>query len=463
MRKALLTTCIVILISIGAYSQGTVTGSALDLPAGTASKFLGSITNKFNKLQGNITKQTEGYLDRLEKQEKKLYRKLQKKDSTAAKKLFEGNAKKYAAMRARLHAADSTDIKLKEYLPHYDTLKTSLAFMDKAAANSPEIQQQLGKAKAELQQFGSKMQVANEIKKQIRERKQQLNEQLQRFGMGKDLMAMNKEVYYYQQQLNEYRAMLNDPKKIEQKAIAALKGMLAQLFKLPDNYGSAESLAGLQTVASVQQLLNGRAAAGGPNAGQAMQQGMQQAQAQLKSLKDKINKLGGNSSSVDMPSFTPNKQKTKTFLQRLEYGMNVQTQKVHGILPTTSDIALTAGYKLNDKSTIGIGASYKLGWGTGIKDIHLSSQGMGLRSYVDIKLKGNLWISGGYEQNYLQAFSSYEQLYNIKAWQQSGLIGLTKKYRIGKKTNSMQVLWDFLSYSQQPRAEAIKFRIGYKL
>jgi hypothetical protein len=97
--------------------------------------------------------------------------------------------------------------------------------------------------------------------------------------------------------------------------------MLAQLFKLPDNYGSAESLAGLQTVASVQQLLNGRAAAGGPNAGQAMQQGMQQgmqqAQAQLKSLKDKINKLGGNSSNMDMHGFTPNVYPNLLYTTRL--------------------------------------------------------------------------------------------------------------------------------------------------
>ncbi len=475
MRAAVAAAFMAILVSIVGHGQTAVTGNALELPANTASKFLGSITNKFSKLQSNITKQTEGYLDRLEKQEAKLCKKLQKKDSIAARKLFQDNARKYAAMRARLHAADSTDIKLKEYLPHYDTLKTSLAFMDKAAASNPELQQQLGRAKGQLQQFGNKMQVANEIKKQLKERKQQLAAQLQQFGMGKELMAMNREVYYYGQQLNEYKAMLNDPKKIEQKALALLKGsslyqgfmknnsMLAQLFKLPDNYGTPESLAGLQTVAGVQQLLNGRAAAGGPNAGQAMQQGMQQAQSQLKSLKDKINKLGGGSSNMDMPSFTPNKQKTKTFLQRLEYGMNIQTQKVHGILPTTTDIALTAGYKLNDKSTIGIGASYKLGWGTGIQDIHLTSQGMGLRSFLDVKLKGSFWLSGGYEMNYLQAFSSYEQLYNIQAWQRSGLIGLTKKYRIGKKTNNIQVLWDFLSYSQQPRGEAIKFRIGYKL
>lgn len=456
-------------------AQLTSTESSVFSPA-MASKFLNGIGSKFNSLQQNITQKTEQMLDRMEKQEAKLYKKLQKKDSVAAKKLFAQNAAKYQQLRDKLHGADTNNTKLKEYLPHFDTLKSSLAFLEKGAANNPQLNKELTAAKAQLQLFENKMQVANEIKRQVRERKQQLNEQLQRFGMGKDLIAINKTAYYYQAQLNEYKSLLNDPKKAEQKAIAALRGsslfrdfmkknsLLAQLFKVPDNYGSPESLAGLQTVASVQQLLDQRMAAGGPNAQQMIQQNLQQAQNKLKALKEKINKLGGGSSSMDMPTgFSPNAMRTKSFLQRIEYGLNIQTQKVKGILPTTSDIALTAGYKLNSKSSIGIGASYKLGWGTGIKDIHLTSQGMGLRSYVDIKLKGSIWISGGYEMNYQHAFVKYEELYNIHSWSRSGLVGLTKKYKIGKKANNMQVLWDFLSYSQAPRTEAIKFRIGYVL
>ncbi len=472
--RPLLLAC-TILLYLGASGQ-TATEQPASLSPNTASKFLNGISSKFSKLQGDISRKTEQMLDRMEKQEAKLCRKLQRKDSVAAKKLFASNAAKYQQLRNKLYAADSNNTKLKEYLPHFDTLKTSLAFLEKGAANSPQLNKELTAAKAQLQQFGNRMQVANEIKRQMRERKQQLNEQLQKFGMGKGMLAINKEVYYFQQQLNEYKSLLNDPKKMEQKAIAALRGsslfkdfmkrnsLLAQLFKLPDNYGSPESLAGLQTVASVQQMLDQRIAAGGPNAQQMVQQNLQQARNQLKALKDKVNKLGGGSSSMDMPTgFSPNKMKTKTFLQRIEWGLNIQTQKTRGILPTTSDIAMTAGYRLSEKSTVGLGWSAKVGWGSGIKDIHLSSQGVGLRSYVDIKLKGSFWISGGYEMNYQNAFVKYQELYNIDSWLRSGLIGLTKKYKIGKKTNNMQVLWDFLSYSQTPRTEAIKFRIGYTL
>jgi hypothetical protein len=104
-----------------------------------------------------------------------------------------------------------------------------------------------------------------------------------------------------------------------------------------------------------------------------------------------------------------------------------------------------------------------MGWGKDVSHISLSSQGIGLRSYVDIKLKGSIWITGGYEQNYMQGFDKIPLLNDYSKWQQSGLLGLSKKYKVGKKTGNMQLLWDFLSYEQTPQTQALKFRVGYTL
>ncbi len=459
------------LTNTGICQQGD---NATALPSTTTSKFLNSITSKFDKLQNSITSSTDKMLHHLEKQEAKLEKKLRRKDSTAANKLFADTKARYAALHEKLDSTTNNKT-LKEYIPQFDTLKTSLAFLDKnLKANNP-LTPQLNKAKAELKQFESKLQAANEIKRIIRERKQQLNAQLKEYGLGKELMKMNKEVYYYQQQLNEYKSYLKDPKKIEQKAIALLRetplfkdfmaknSMLAQIFKLPENYGTPQSLAGLQTRANIQQLLDQRIAAGGPNAMQQVRQNIQQAQSKLTELKKQVTKLGGNGSDADMPNFKPNTQKTKSFAQRLEYGFTLQTQKVNGLLPNTSDMALTIGYKLNDKSAVGMGVSYKMGWGTGFNNIKLTNQGVGFRSYLDYKIKGNWWVSGGYEQTYFHEFGKLSDIYNnINVWQQSGLIGVTKKLKIGKKkTSNIQLLWDFLSYQQVPRGEALKFRVGY--
>jgi hypothetical protein len=455
-------------LSKGQSPDSTFNSEALSV------KTIASIDRKINSINERVEKKTLKTLGQLQKQENKLRKKLAVKDSLAAKALFAES--KYQELATKLKDPLEAS-KLKEYIPQFDSLKTSLRFLDQTKSLTSKLpaglSDKIKAANTSIAGLESKLQQAENIKNYIKERKELLKGELQKFGMLKDLKKLNKEAYYYGQQIKEYKDLLKDPKKLEQRAIAELRKLpaftqfmkknsqLAQLFRLPDNYGSAASLAGLQTRASVQSLLQTRFASSGVNPQQYMQQQMGAAQAELNKIKDKINKFGGGSGDIDMPDFKPNSQKTKSFLKRIELGGNVQTQKTNGWLPVTTDFAVTAGYKLNDKSIIGIGGSYKMGWGSGINNIKLTHQGIGLRSFVDMKIKGGFWISGGYERNYQQEFSNISILKDLSGWQTSGLIGLTKKYKIGKKTNNMQFLWDFLSYSQAPRTQPIVFRVGY--
>jgi hypothetical protein len=288
--------------------------------------------------------------------------------------------------------------------------------------------------------------------------------------------------------LQEYQAMLKDPDKIARRALELVRNtpaykdfmqrhsQLAQLFNLPGTGAASgsgatgvEAIAGLQTRAMLTQQIaermgsGGGGSASGMNPQQYIQQQVGQARGELNALKEKINQAGGGADELEMPDFKPNNQKTKSFLKRLEFGINIQSQRSNRLLPTTSDIALQAGYKLNDKSVVGLGIAYKLGWGKGLNEIRLSNEGVGLRTYTDIKLKGSIWITGGYELNYQRSFNSVRELEAYGSWQRSGLLGLSKKYSIGKKKGNMQLLWDFLSYSQVPRTRAIQFRLGYTL
>jgi hypothetical protein len=305
--------------------------------------------------------------------------------------------------------------------------------------------------------------------------------------MDKQLLGMNKTVYYYQQQLSQYKSMLNDKQKMEQTILSAVSqlpsfksfiqknGMLAQLFPSPANFGTTQAITGLQTSAQVgasiaQRIGNpvnpsGAAAATGQNAGgldpqQFIDQQTQAAQSSLDKLKSRLNGTAGNT-NMTTPAFTPNTQKTKTFLQRLEYGFNIQNTPGNSFLPVTTAIALTVGYKISDKATAGVGASYNIGLGTGLDHIKLSSQGIGLRSYLDVKAKGSIWVTGGFEYNYLQQFAGLSDIKNLDLWQKSALLGLTKKCNIGKRSANLQLLYDFLAASQVPQASAFKFRIGY--
>lgn len=447
-------------------------------------KELHSIEQRYGSLEQKITAYTTKSLKRLQKQEDKLRRKLASKDSLAARQLFGSAKEKYNSLQQQLKSpADQLNNSgVREYLPKLDSLQTTLKFLDKTGTGIPGLPtdklQQLSALSGKLKSLETQLQTAADIKRFVKERRQQLKEQLEKYGLGKELKRLNKEAYYYQQQLAEYKSLLNNPDKMVEKALTLVRdnpvfkdfmsrnSQLAQIFRLPGSYTDpSQALQGLQTRADVQQLLGSQlgTGAGGTNPQQYLQQQVQQAQGELNKLKDKVNQFGGGSSDLEMPDFKPNNQKTKPFWKRLEYGFNIQSQKTNSLLPVTSDLALTVGYKLNDKATVGMGASYKLGWGKNISNIRFTSEGVGLRSYVDIKLKGSIWISGGYEYNYQQSFSKLEQLKDLDAWQKSGLIGLTKKYKIGKKNGNLQLLWDFLSYSQVPRTQALKFRIGYML
>ncbi len=239
---------------------------------------------------------------------------------------------------------------------------------------------------------------------------------------------------------------------------------IAGLFSIPgaSTSGGAKALAGLQTRANIQQILQQQIAAGGPDAGAIAGQKIQAAQSALKTLKDKVTQAGGSNSSMDIPDFRPNSQHTKTFLHRLTYGFNIQSVRSSYYLPTTTDLGLSLGYKLNDRSTIGVGASYKMGWGQDIQHIAISSQGVGLRSFLMTKIKGSFFATVAYEYNYQQPIYSLSQISSLSYWTQSGLVGLTKQYKIGSKMKgNVQLLWDFLSYQQVPKTQPVLFRVGY--
>lgn len=467
-----------ILISVGSVAQES--GNTLDKITSFPTRFLDKLNKKSEEVEEKLIASSEKALQRMRKQEKKLKKKMARKDSAAAEQVFGDVDERYRQLQAKLEQPVSQAGKAGQYLPHMDTLKTSLNFLTNNKDIIPGGEETMGKVKEALKSVNGlegKLDQAADVKKYLRERRQLLKDQLNRFGLAKELKKYNQQVYYYSEQVNSYKAMLEDPSKLEQKALELIKQLpafqdffrnnsaLASLFRLPDNYGSTASLAGLQTRSSVQSLIQDRIASAGPNATAMLQQNVQAAQAQLGKLKDKLNELGGGGGSEeDLPDFKPNNQKTKSFLQRLEYGTNLQSQRSSNFFPTTTDLGLSVGYKLNDKSVIGVGASYKVGWGQDIRNINVTNQGVGFRSFADYKMKGSFFASGGFEYNYQQPFSSITEVKDLDSWQQSGLVGVSKIISLKSKTfkkTKMQLLWDFLSYQQRPQTQPLKFRVGY--
>lgn len=442
-------------------------------------KVFGRIDKEANKFEQKLTQQTDKYLNKLQRQEEKLKRKLWRTDSVKAKEVFGDVQARYNALRQGLKEDVTTSI---PYNGHLDSLGTAMNFLQ----NNPQLQQataindKLASNMKNIAELKNKLNQTDNIRRQLQQRQQELKQHLQNTPLAKEFQKFKKEVYYYQAQVKEYQEALNDPKKLGSKLLKVANKVpafqdffrrnseLASLFRLPgagsDAGSSTASVAGLQTRADVQNMLQQRLGSGA-DAQQYLQQQMGAAQGQMQDLKNKLQQYKQGSYSNgdgEMPDFKVNNQRTKSFLQRIEWGSNLQTTKGNLYFPVTSDIGVSAGYKLNDKSIIGIGASYKMGWGQSWQNINITHQGAGMRTFVDIKLKGSFWISGGGELNYRNEFRRIDVLKDMNAWQQSALLGISKKYKVGKKIKgNAQLLYDFLWKQQQPRTQAVVFRVGY--
>ena len=441
-------------------------------------KYLSQVNNKIDRYTNRVSNKTEKTLSKLAKWENKIKNLLQKADPQTAERLFGNGAISFTTMLQKLKEGKQVVANCKANYDEYnDKLTTSIKYIDdqKAQLKTSYIKP-IKEAKANLQKLDSTTTQVEAITKLIKERKQQLiDASIKVLGKSKYLRKINEESYYYVETLRNYKTLFQDKKKAEETALnilhkipafekfASENSMLASLFGSPSSSGNPQTLVGLQTRASVNTLIQNNIAAGGPNAAAVVSQNMQAAQAQLRSLKNKMLQAGVSSSDEEMPDFKPNNTKTKTFAQRIEYGTNFNISKPSAIQPNAADIALSIGYKLNDESVVGLGASYKMGFGT-ISNLKFSSEGIGLRSFIDWKLKKNFFVSGGYEMNYNTGFKNFSTLQSFDAWQQSGLFGLSKKLKVKTKLfkeTKFQLLYDMLHKTHTPVTQPVIFRVGY--
>lgn len=473
-KKALLILSILLaFINVNSQSlKDTSVNVKLKIPV----KYFNYIDTKIEKYSTRITAKTEKTLTKLSKWENKIHVLIQKINPGVAARLF-GNGR--STFSTLLEAIKSNKLQVEQYLVIYDEyrdkLKTSLQYLqNQKNILGNKILQPVVTSIQKLDSLSKTINDAEYIQKFIKTRKNELlDEAVKYIGKSKYLEKINKESYYYIETFKNYKELFSDTKKIEESVTRILKKLpayqkfihensqLAELFPfLHDNAGILQRSVGLQSKTSIEALIYQQISTAGTNSQLQIQQTLARAHAKINEWKDKVDKLGGSSSDFEMPGFKPNIQKTKTFLQRIEFGSNVQFAKSNNYMPATTEMGIIVGYKLNEKSIIGIGAGYKMGLGT-IRHLRITNQGIGLRFFVDYIIKNSMFISGGYELNYKPSFSSVTQ---SRVWQSSGLIGLSRKYTISKKfKGNMQLLWDFISYQHIPKSQPLVYRIGYTI
>ena len=444
------------------------------------------IGNQASQLDNQVAKNSEAYLTRFKAEQDRLQRLLQSANPSAA--LATGNNTDiYNKLLANLHSTTppSTQQVLKEYIPGLDSVQTALKYLSNSGTNvTGAMSGKIGaisNANSQLSALEGRLQAAGDIEKYMQNAQTQLTQQFTQLGLVNELSNLNKEAFYYQQQLVEYKNLLRDPSKAGEQVLTTLdkvpafsqflkkNSYLGQLFGLPDNYGDQASIEGLQTRDKVEkalgQTIGTKSGGGGVDPSQMVDQKIQAAHEALNQLKQKLGSLGNSGGSGDMimPGFRYNDQKTKSLKKRLEYGFNVQTQQSSSFLPASCNMTGLLGYKITSKTIVGAGVGYTLGLGSGLNHIRFSNQGVNFRTYIDVQAKGSLWISGGLEYNYMQEFKNLRSISNLDIWQKSALVGLTKKTRISKNTQTnIQLLFDALYKEHIPQSSPVVFRIGYK-
>lgn len=452
-------------------------------------KYYGRITAKTGRFNRQITARTSKALRRLQRQEEKINRRLAQVDSLASRNMLTQSIDSLSRLRALLKnkAAGMADkIPGKQYIPYLDTLKNSLEFLDKYQGRLKglkalsEVEEASGQWKKlqgsldQVRQLEGRLDQLQNIQQYIAEQQEALAQSLSGYGdlFNRYLGKFGKEAYYYQAQIRNYKEIWQHPDRVEAKALDLLHevpafssfmkahSMLAGLFRLPENYGSPQSLEGLQTRAMVEREIRRQVQAAGADGSAQIRQQMAMARQQVQQLKEKLPAFAD--ASAAMPDFKPKALKSKTFAQRLEYGANVQFGKADKYFPATSDIAAQVAYKFSEKGSAGVGAAFKLGWGSNIRKIRFTARGLGLRSFLDYRIKGSIYANGGFEFTHEKTIPDLPALKEFNGWTGSALLGIARKYKVSDKLNGhMMLLFDFLYKQHVPRTQPILFRVGY--
>lgn len=448
-----------------AQDSVSLVSKAFSLP----DKFFNGVDRKSEKFQQRILRSTTKYLSKLERRELRLKKQLTKKDSAAANQVFGNVQERYDKLKAI--ASDPSSSVNPNYIGHLDSLKTTLKFLDnqQIIPGSKKITESIGA----LQKGQESFNMAGRIQQELDERHEFIKNKIQQTGVVKQYNKLRQDVYYYKQQLQEYRNMFEDPSKLQTLVLTAVSevpafaqffakhSQLGSLFMLPANPGNATALSGMQTRTQLMEQLGSRLGVG-TNTSNMIASSINDGQTAVQQLKDKLSGSQGNG-DPDMPNFKPNDKKSKSFFNRLDVGANMQNVKSSYFFPSTTDLGVSIGYNFRPNIVAGIGAAYKMGWGKSIRHISISHEGVGLRTFLDVKLKGSFWLTGGSELNYRSAFKKIEELKDESAWQQSILAGLSKKVQVKNRKADFKLLYDFLYRQQRPEGQPLIFRVGYSL
>lgn len=460
------------LFSGNAYSQeGSLSDHLLEKYVNVGKKKSASLHNK-------VSKQYNKTLSKIISEEIILKNMLLSIDSMEGNRVF-GNVRDVYGKWVVTRSESSTGSESKLHnLPYLDTLLSSVKHLQLISNESKLLSSQ-----SEFQELfdgflklDSILSRTINLQQFLKERRTYLKQQLSKWNLEKSITKLDKNIYYLGQSLDEFKSLFNSKSVVERKILQLIrssdsfKDLLNQRRSLIPGFAmplsvlntSRENNSGLQTRFSVQEQIR-----------QLPIDSLDPATFLDSRLEENKNSqsepsLGqlatlGRKYLGEQPGFKVNGQKGKGFFRRVELGCNIQFGKFIKALPSSGELAFSLGYKVNDKVTSGLAASYRLGFSERINKLSISHQGFGIRSFLDWQFPRNFYASGGFEVNYFPGLRSNIQITgeHMNLWQTSLLMGATKRYSIGKRKGAIQVYLDIKSLERQSFRSPILVRNAF--
>ncbi len=469
-RPSLNLLIVLLLLSSKLWAQQPTENTVINASA-IPEKFMTSLHKKINNVEQQLQKASAKALRKLQKQEQKLYKALLLENSEAAKAIFEIDIDSLAKLQ---QVASNESASLEGFNPWVDSMRASLQFLQTDSGGKlcmPNALKQMPLVQAQLQKLQGQLAGADKLQAIIADRQQLMRQNfLQYPSVQKLLGKYAKQAYYYKAKLNEYKTLLSNRKKAEAAAYHLLSKIPAfKKFISKHTYLGNLLSPSINNVASYGQTNNYVAAlvsSNGPAAMQQIRDNIQAGQNQLEQLKAKLSsaQLAGGGSSNDIPTFKANEMRKKSFFKRLSFGTNYQFTAARGTAPQMLDLGVQVAYQFNQHKQAGIGLGYRLGMGKSIRQLALSSEGLSMRSFFDLRIKGGIYATGGLELQYNTRFYQLRQLQLREQWNQLALIGISKKMNLGKKAGAgISVQYNIFAH-QQPATSPwiIRYHIGMK-
>lgn len=435
----------------------------------------------------------EKYNKRVKRQQERLLQKLSRKEKIYAARLKRKDSAGYARYQQQQVSFDSISKlnKNKGIFPSprakgsavFDSLSAVQQFVQAKAttANSDEFSRytdQLNKLKSE--------QLHNNYVGEL------IN---QRFNTLKGINAsakgvngvkgIDKQVFYAKEKIKIFKQINDEPSKVEEQALEILQGQQGfdQLLDKATGRTTNSNMStsdlekmGYQTKRQLNEQLQQKF--GNNLSGLKQNMGKQIADYQdklkdvtkttgtLKQSKQSLNRLN----NINKPSFRVNPMRGMPFSKRIEKQWNFQTNRATTDgKPAMIQLSAMAGFKHTPKLNYGAGIATSIGLGQNWNNIKFSFEGLGVRTFAEWQGLYGIGAYAGYERMFKQAAfhnanEAIPQLkqnaHNTNRYNESILIGLTKRYRINEKiVGSIQVLYD-VWYKEKGLRTPIQVRIS---